>query len=394
MRVLFWLNIGLDRHSTSGHLLLAMIEKVKCMGNDVQVLHKNTGGQEKDLLDKLNSLKVECVGIPFIQPPKSNFAKRYLAELDYIRKSSKYLKDFDAVFIQSNIAAGFSVCCVRLKRPKTRITYNVQDVYPQDVMYAGKIGSNNIAYKVMLGIQRFAYKHSDAIITISEDMKNLIIGAGAPKEKVFVIYNWSYQDVPFNEMDIKPSVKSFFDKDYFNVVYAGNIGLFQNVSIVIDAAEMLSNDKGIMFHIFGEGLYKEQLKKRTMDKQLNNVIFHPLQPHESAPSIYASASVNLIPLGKDQYKASLPSKTATCLACQKPIVFTIGEDSLFGKMVHQETNCPVLNYDDVKGLVSTILDIKAGNIQMNTRGFFEEHCSIEKNSMEYARIIVGKDAIK
>ena len=389
MKVLFWLNIGLDRRSTSGHLLLAMIEQVKKQGNDVFVIHKDTGGDDKGIIARLEELEIKRIVFPFIQPQKSNFAKRYYAELKYIEQSGKIEDNIDAIFIQSNIAAGFSVRIARKRCPKAKITYNVQDVYPQDVMYAGKIGGNNPIYKGMLFVQKYAYQHADEIITISEDMKDLIVEAGAPEEKVTVIYNWSYQDELFDRKKISPIIADLFDKDKFNVVYAGNIGLFQNVDIVVDAAEKLKERKDIWFHIFGSGLYKEKLEKRASESGIVNISFHPVQPHELAPSIYASASVNLIPLGKNQVRAALPSKTATCLACQQPIIFIIGANSKFGKTVREATNCPVLDCDDIDGLVQSIVCIKERKIEIKTGEFYLQNCSISKNSLQYAQIITG-----
>ena len=396
MRVLFWLYMGLDVHSTSGHLIMSMIRQVLNKGNDVTVISKNTGGNDYKYIEELKKLGVHFYSVKLKKTSKSNFAMRYLAELKYTHDSSKIIKKgyFDSVFIQSNIAAGFSVRNVLKRCPNARITYNVQDVYPQDVMYAGKIGKNNPAYRIMSFIQSYAYKRSDVVITISEDMKDLIVSNGSSSEKTIVIYNWSYHDELFDMNDISPKISNLFDNNYFNIVYAGNIGLFQNVDVVIDVAERMKGESEFWFHIFGSGIYKEKLEYRTKELGIENITFHPIQPHELAPSIYASASVNLIPLGENQYKAALPSKTATCLACQKPIVFIIGTHSKFGKRIKSETNCPVLDFNDVDGVVNSIREIKNGSISINTKQFYYDNCSITKNSLLYAEIILGeKDKI-
>lgn len=388
MKVLFWLFMSLDRHSTSGHLLMAVIEQTKKLGHEVCVICKDTGGEEREHLNTLQELNVEVKSQKYIAPAKSNFAKRYLAELDYIRQSSKQINDdYDAVFIQSNVAAGFAVKRAKKKCPGAIITYNVQDVYPQDVMYAGKVGKNNPAYLAMSYVQTVAYRNSDHIITISEDMSEQIREEGAPEDRIDVIYNWSYRDSLFGVQEIAPQIADMFDPRYFNVVYAGNIGLFQNVDIVIDAAIKLRESKDIWFHIFGNGLYKEKLERKAEENGVRNITFHPIQPHGLAPSIYASASVNLIPLGKNQYRAALPSKTATCLACQKPIIFSIGKDSKFGKVIQEQTGCPVTDSEDSDALVENILKVKTGEITVNTRDFFMKNCSISKNSLAYAKII-------
>ena len=392
MKVLFWINIGLDRHSTSGHLLMAMMEQVRNLGYEVDVIHKNTDGDDPSLLNKIKDMGIGSITVPFVAAARGNFAKRYFNEVSYIRDSSRLIKDgYQAIFIQSNIAAGFSVKYAKKRCPSARIVYNVQDVYPQDVMYAGKIGEGNPIYKGMMFVQTSAYRKADRIITISEDMKDLVVEAGADSNKVDVIYNWSYQDSLIGQEDVSPVIADMLDQHYFNVVYAGNIGLFQNVDVVVDVAERLKDNKEIWFHVFGSGLFKEKLEQRAKENGISNITFHPIQPHDLAPSIYASASINLIPLGKNQYRAALPSKTATCLACQKPIIFIIGKESKYGKVITRETNCPVLDCDDVEGVVDSIIKIKNGEIITNTGDFFLENCSITKNSMRYARIITGKE---
>ena len=90
--------------------------------------------------------------------------------------------------------------------------------------------------------QRYGYKHSDHIITISEDMKDTLVTDGIPVEKIEVVYNWSYQDELYENLDLSP-VSQMFDKNYFNVVYAGNIGVMQNVDILVETAKLMKEDK-------------------------------------------------------------------------------------------------------------------------------------------------------
>lgn len=73
---------------------------------------------------------------------------------------------------------------------------------------------------------------------------------------------------------------------------------------------------------------------------------------------YSAADVNVIPLVKDVYRTALPSKTATCLACQKPIIFAIGKDSKFGQRAMKEAGCPVVEADRADELVQAIIIVQ------------------------------------
>lgn len=381
--------MSLETHSTSGHLITAVIKQVAEAGHNVHVIQEIINVDNPYLPDYLTKIGVTTTGVNFKVQSKSNFAKRYLNEVNYIIRSARLIDNqYDAVFIQSNIAAGFSLYEIKKRCKKAFIVYNVQDVYPQDVYFAGKVGKNNLTYIAMKMVQKYAYKRASKIITISEDMKHTIEMCGIDSKKIEVVYNWSYKDQLFEEEDVSPEVAELFDKRFFNVVYAGNIGLFQNVDVVIDIAERMKCYTDIWFHIFGEGMYKNRLITGAHNKDIENITFHSILPHDLAPSIYSSASVNIIPLGKNQYRAALPSKTATCLACQKPILFLIGKESLFGQKVSKSTGCPLLDSDDIDGAVNSILSIKNGSIHVNTIDFYRENCQISQNSNLYKKIIL------
>ena len=387
MKVLFWLSIGLDRQATSGHLISAMVESVCKLGHSVNILQKGTGGDLPPIPEQLASYEVTTDIVPFQAASKSNFIARYITELKYVRACKKYITaDFDAVFIQSTTVAGFAVRAIRKKMPNAIVTFNVQDIFPYNAVYSGRLKKYGLAFKMLASVQRYGYKHSNHVITISEDMKDLLINDGIASEKIDVIYNWSYQDTPYENVDLTP-VAHMISPAYFNVVYAGNIGVMQNVDILIEAAKLMKDDKNIWFHIIGDGLYKEKLESRVEEYGITNISFWPMQPSKLAPAIYSAADVNVIPLVKDVFKTALPSKTATCLACQKPIVFAIGKDSKFGKKAMIESGCLVVDSDNSDELVEAIRRIQNGEKANRAGEFFQRYFKIEDNSRKYAEII-------
>lgn len=387
MKVLFLLSIGLDRQATSAHLLSAVIEQLCIAGHSVHIIQKNTGGDLPLIPEKLSKYSVTTDAIPFHAADKGNLISRYLTELKYIKACKKYLtNDYDAVFIQSNNVAGFAVRAVRKKMPNAKITFNVQDIFPYNAVFGGKLKKGSLVFKVLAAIQRYGYNHADHIITISEDMKDTLVSDGVDASKIEVVYNWSYQDELYENIDLTP-VSHMFNKNYFNVVYAGNIGVMQNVDIVIEAAKLMKDDDSVWFHIIGNGVYKEKLVAKAKEYGIKNISFWPMQPPELAPVIYSAADVNVVPLVKEVFRTALPSKTATCFACGKPVVFAIGKESKFGQKVMNETGCPVVESDDAKELADAIKAVKQGKVECKTAEFFKKNMSISENSRKYGKII-------
>lgn len=390
MKVLFWMFIGFDQHATSEHLLSAVIEQLCKAGHSVHIIQKNTAGNMPSIPEKLKHYQVTTDVIPYQAADKGNFVARYLTELKYVNACRKFItSDYDAVFIQSTNVAGFAVRAIRKRLPKAIISFNVQDIFPYNLSFSGGLKKNSPIFKILAAEQRYGYKHSDHIITISEDMKDTLVTDGTPEKKIEVIYNWSYQDELYKMLDLAP-VSHMFDKNYFNVVYAGNIGVMQNVDILIEAAKLMKEDKSVWFHIIGNGVYKKKLEARAKDYGITNINFWPMQPPELAPAIYSAANVNVIPLVKDVYKTALPSKTATCLACGKPIIFAIGKDSKFGQKAMREADCPVVEADRAEELVHALREIQNGRSINRAGKFFLANCTMTTNSKAYADCITRR----
>ena len=391
MQVLFWLSIGLDRRTPSEHLLTDMVEALYQQGHTVHVLQKNTNGPKDALPQRMLELGVETTRIDCTPPQKDNLAARFLADVKYVLQCVKWLKahrNFDRIFMQSSNVAGIQTRILRHAQKGIPVIFNVQDIFPENAVYSGKMKANGFVYKCFAFMQRHAYRYASKIITISEDMKDQLVEIGADADKVEVVYNWSYRDTMYSPEEIDYScLEGIIDRNKFNVVYAGNIGLMQNVEIVIRAAAQMKDEKDICFHVIGDGMYRKKLEQLADDLQADNVHFHDMMSTDCAPAIYSVADVNVIPLAKDIYRTALPSKTATCLACGKPIVFAIGQDSKFGQQVHEQIGAQVVAADDVMGLCAAINKAKRSSVNMKNQDFFVKGFARTENSKRYAKII-------
>ena len=391
MQVLFWLSIGLDRRTPSEHLLTDMVEALYQQGHTVHVLQKNTNGPKEAMPQRMMELGVETTRIDCMPPKKDNLAARFLADVKYVLQCVKWLKahrNFDRIFMQSSNVAGIQTRILRHIQKGIPVIFNVQDIFPENAVYSGKMKADGFVYKCFAFMQRHAYRYASKIITISEDMKDQLVEIGTPADKIEVVYNWSYRDTMYDPSEIDYScLDGIIDRSKFNVVYAGNIGVMQNVEIVIRAAAQMKDEKDICFHVIGDGMYRKKLEQLADDLQADNVHFHDMMSTDCAPAIYSAADVNVIPLTKDIYRTALPSKTATCLACGKPIVFAIGQDSKFGQQVHEQIGAQVVAADDVMGLCAAINKAKRSSVNMKNQDFFVKSFARTENSKRYAKII-------
>lgn len=84
------------------------------------------------------------------------------------------------------------------------------------------------------------------------------------------------------------------DREKFYVSYSGNIGLTQNMELLIQAAVQLQNIDDIGFIVIGDGAYKEELQRQIIEKNLKNITLIPFQPYTRISEVFSVGDVGLI----------------------------------------------------------------------------------------------------
>lgn len=400
MKILFVLNSGFDTPGPSNHLLESIVEGFLNSNDKVHIIEKHKTGQNPDIPYSISenvNLTYNIVHVKNVQ--KNNFVKRYLEDIKYAFLCLKYYrlqKDVDVVFLQSCNTALFQIILIKLLIRKP-VVFNVQDIFPLNALMSGIIKEKSLTYKILRLIQRCAYKMSDKIITISDDMKKTLLNEDVEDGKIEVIYNWSYSD---EIIDIKDENNKFLKdneiKDnHYKVVYAGNIGALQNIDVIIGAAKLLRDVKDIRFYIIGDGVLKDKYVDYAKKFDLKNIRFYPMHPSKYAPHIYAMADINIIPLKSGVIQTALPSKTANCLSCGKPIVACIDKSSYFAKMIESCDKCSVIDSNDAAGLANCINEYYKKNIKghsVSTRELFKQKFLKSLNTQSYVDLV--KNLIK
>lgn len=371
MNILFILNIGFDKGGPSVHLLTDVIEEALRQNHKCHVvLKKTTEGETtglEDLTAQYPNLTVSLV--PQLQTQKAGFVKRYILDCKYAYACRRHYRSgqYDAVFLQSCNVGWVHMKCLRaLHAP---VLFNVQDIFPQNLMFSAQLPLAGITYPLFCRLQRFAYKKAEQIITISEDMKQTLVEEGIDANKIKVVYNWSYSDGVIRKEDIPK--KRFFDlktdEHVLNVVYAGNIGKMQNVELLAKTAAVSAHDPEIHYYIIGDGANKKQVEALTAG--LPNVTTLPMQASAFAESIYAQADVNMIPLAKGGIKTALPSKTATVLRTNSHTVFCIDAGSRFEEIIKDIHNAYVADNTNPQSLYQILCSLKnvKANFENDTR---------------------------
>lgn len=369
-----------ERNYSSYHLMRDLILYLRENGDEVSLIQKYSEQPEK-LPTEFHGQDICVHEIRFAKVEKANMVKRMLADIKYYFKSAKHIcseSDSDVFFLQSNNVPCVPIALIHLLARKP-VVYNVQDIFPQNAFIAGILKEKSLPAKVLLLLQRWALKHADRIITISEDMKQTLISAGADPRKISVAYNWE------NEIHGEPIAK--VDDGRFHVVYAGNIGVMQNVELIIEAAKLLRENSKIVFDIYGSGTRENKCKK--MAQNLSNVCFHSSVLVNQAFSLYLNADLNIIPLVPRGIMTAFPSKTATCVSCGKPVLFCVDKNSAWGKDL-ENSGGYVVNPNDYEELAEAIAKaVKVKNTDsLLVSGEIKERFQKHTATMRYRSVLI------
>lgn len=397
MKILYWLDVGFDRHGPSVHLLKAMIEESLKADHEVVVIVRSTGGADPDIpveLQQYEKLRVEIVRDQ--EQQKGAFVKRYLDDVGYFFRSRKYLvkhKDADIVFLQSCYLPLLPIWMIHSQIGKP-VLFNVQNIFPIDAGVLGMLptrGVKGLAYQLLRRLQQMAYKRSDCVVAISEDMRKTLLTEKTSPDRLEVVYNWSYSDEATDIAD----EENLFLRDYpehrnaFRVVFAGNMGAMVNPNIIADAAEKLQQYSNIRFIIIGGGNNMQKLKDLAAEKQLANMSFYPYQPEAYAQHNYSMADVNINALPQGIIYTCMPSKTATMLNSARPMVVAVEKESDYAGILGEVDKCTVVDWNDTEGFAQSILEYYHSADRQpssNSREVFKKYCSCD-NAKQYVRYL-------
>jgi glycosyltransferase involved in cell wall biosynthesis len=226
-------------------------------------------------------------------------------------------------------------------RPRHGVIFFCQDIFPE---VAGLLDDfhSPLINALLERLNRFMVRRAARIVALGDTMASrLIHGKGADPARITVIHNWA------DTSAIVPSAKkNAFAMQHgldscIVVLHAGNIGLSQNLDVVIDAAALLKERRDIVVLFIGDGNRRAALQSAAQSRGLDNVRFLPFQPRDQLRWTYASSDVCLVSLKPGLAGYIVPSKLYPILAAGRPYIAAVESLSEVAALT-QRHRCGVL----------------------------------------------------
>lgn len=312
-----------------------------------------------------------------------------------------FAHDIDVVYLASTPPIQGVMGGLLKKIKGVPFVYNLQDIFPDSMAGTGLARKGGLIWKIGRLIENFTYKHADKIIVISEDFKKNIMAKGVPEDKIVVIYNWVDQnkvvDVPREENKLFDAYG--LDRSKFYITYNGNIGLTQNMDMLLDVAKELQEEyKDIHFVLVGNGAYLDEVKRKVADQQLDNVHLLPFQPYEDISHVFSLGDASLVISKPGVGANSVPSKTWSIMSASRPVLANFDENEL--KTIIENNYCGIFtkagDKDAFKESILTLYNHRelCKEYGHNGRKFVLDNLTREVGTQKYVDVIKEVCGIK
>ena len=245
------------------------------------------------------------------------------------------------------------------RRAGARFVFLCEDIFPEVATLLEDF-HNPLVNRALDRVNRHLLRNADAVVALGNRMRSRLIDEkGADPARVHVIHNWADCDAIVPGSKDNPFTRAHGLGDRFVVMHSGNLGLSQNLEILIEAADRLRSNTRVIILIVGEGTKRQALEHEVARRQLTNVRFLTYQPKDQLHDSFAAADAFLVSLKPGIEGYIVPSKLYGILAAGRPFVAAVDPTCEVGE-VARDFHCGVMaspgDPDDLAAKIAALVD--------------------------------------
>ena len=209
----------------------------------------------------------------------------------------------------------------------------IRDIFPQWAADVGLMSKRGLIYFFLNMVARFQYSVADIIGVQTHGnlnyFKEWVIDGN---KKLEVLQNWLL-DSPVGDCSFSLEKTRLAGRKIF--VYAGNMGLAQNLDVFLDLAEQLQVRLDIGFLFVGRGIEAKKLVNDVRQRGLSNILFHDEIEPDEIPGLYAQCAVGLVALDSRHRSHNIPGKFLTYMQAGLPVLARINAGNDLVELIHK-----------------------------------------------------------
>jgi glycosyltransferase involved in cell wall biosynthesis len=272
-------------------------------------------GYKNSFFNKYFYKEIKIIGLKFLNNYSKNIFFKGLNHCLYVFQSILFAlfnrNKFDKILFYQTGPLTNGICLFFFS-DKTPKSIWIQDLWPETINI---FTSNKIVNIIALKVSKIIYSRiSTFFISCEGFSQSLTSRFNVDKRNILYFPNWSLNnfDIPF---------KVNFDCNNIKILYAGNVGKFQELDKVLDSF-VKAECNNLYFEILGSGINLKSLKSKYEDHP--NIIFHNKVSIKKTELYFNRTDFLFLSLIKNVlFEVMMPSKVQTYLTTNRPIISVV-----------------------------------------------------------------------
>ena len=199
----------------------------------------------------------------------------------------------------------------------------IRDIFPQWAADMGLI-SRGPAFQLLDRIANYQYRSADVIGVQTPGNLTFFEGFRArhPECRIEVLQNW-LGEAPDHGCSIDIASTSLAGRRIF--VYAGNMGVAQQMDKLLDLAVAMRAREDVGFLFVGRGSEAQRLRHLASERSPDNILFEDEISPDDIPGLYRQCHVGMICLDSRHRTHNIPGKFLTYMQSGLPVLASIND---------------------------------------------------------------------
>jgi colanic acid biosynthesis glycosyl transferase WcaI len=203
-----------------------------------------------------------------------------------------------------------------------RVHLHVQDVVPDIAVESGQL-SSGLLVRLVRGVARWTYRSFQSVSVLSESMATrLRQHTGDTAQTQLIVPNW-VRRAHVNGIRLPDQLAG---RPY--ALYAGSFGRKQDLALLTEAASLLSERKGPVIAVLGDGPGRDVLERAG-----DGIVWLGLVDEPTYRTVLEHALAGIVALAPGVGDSVVPSKLAAYLGAGRPVVVAADADSEAARVV-------------------------------------------------------------
>jgi colanic acid biosynthesis glycosyl transferase WcaI len=254
----------------------------------------------------------------------SGFIRRILSQLSFALlacPAALRLPPADVIIVESPpLFTGITANVVGWMK-RAPYVFHVSDLWPEAAIQLGILKSPILIW-LSRRFEVLSYRRAALVLAVTNGIRQAIAEEVGPSKVVMLpnAVDADFFSPGVDGIDLRKSLG--ISKKKFLILYAGTLGLAQQLDATLEAAAVLQNENSNVHFVFaGDGAEKESLQRKAIEMKLSNVTFVAPYPKSCMPQLLKSVDCALVSLRDAPiFRAALPTKLFEAMACARPVV--------------------------------------------------------------------------